>query len=504
MSDVTSTSQAGLEALDTIEEFAGRHGSAVDEPIRDWRIASSANDRTNAENGRRGSHLNQSAQSDNDRRVRALESEMRARCPEVTKDPVLERPSVMPRYTSNVERADAHDLLVRRRCSRPNYKDPNSGLGRLKTRKSKMKASDTHRWQFNDVEICQALKEAVECQPVGVVEALLEMGTNITSPHTEQKGKILRRKVVEVEPENLLEVAVSRGNTDVLQVLASHGALSSHMAQALHSAVKQNLPDLVQILLEYGADPNAFRGGIILSAIELQKSSLVRLLFRAPVRINSDLLTDALEAAVTRNSLEIVSLLVLHEADINHKRGIALRKAVQDQRIEIVLSLMKGRPTATTVSAVFDDAFSANSQRSVEEQQLLVKILLDAGATGEPLDEVLLRVVREGHQSIAKLLIRHHASPHYRGGEVLSISLVSEDLQMLRMLMSGPIDKSLVNELFNRLPRTYHKQETYDLISLLVSKGAEGRPLDAALVTAVQQKSSQVLELLLDNQACAD
>ena len=88
---------------------------------------------------------------------------------------------------------------------------------------------------------------------------------------------------------------------------------------------------------------------------------------------------------------------------------------------------MKGRPTATTVTAVFDDAFSASSQRSVEEQQLLIKILLDGGATGEHLDQVLLRVVREGHKSIAALLIRHHASPQHNGGEVLSISLASED-----------------------------------------------------------------------------
>jgi transcriptional regulator NrdR family protein len=218
---------------------------------------------------------------------------MKARCPEVTKDPMLEKPSAMPRDTSNVEREDAHGLLVRRRRNRPDYKDPNSGLGRFKTRKSKMKASDTHRWKFSDEEMCQTLKEAVECQPVGIVEALLEMGNSMTS-HMEQKSKILRKETIKLKPVNLLEVAISRGNVDVLQVLASHRALPSHMADTLHSAVKQNLPNFVQIFLQYGADPNAFRGAILLSAIELQKPTLVRLLFRAPVSINKDLITDAL------------------------------------------------------------------------------------------------------------------------------------------------------------------------------------------------------------------
>lgn len=504
MSGASSASQAGLEALDCVEEFAGRHRGATVESMADWRFASSGIDRANAGNGRSGSILARSAQSDIDLRVRALESEMNARYPEITKDPMLERPSAIPKYASNVEREDAHDLLVRRRCNRPNYRDPNSGLGRFKTRKSKMKASDTHLWKFSNEEVSQALREAVECQPVGVVEALLEMGPNITSPHMEQKSKILRTKTIKEESLNLLEVAISRGSVDFLEVLASHGASPSHMAETLHSAVKQNLPNFVQILLQYGADPSAFRGAVLLSAIELQKPSLLRLLFRAPVSINKDVLTDALETAVTQNNSEFVSLLVFHKANVNHKQGAALQKAVQDQRIEIVLAMMKGKPTAATVSAVFDDAFSTSSRRSVEEQQLLIKILLDAGATGEHLDQVLLRVVREGHQSIAALLIRHHASPRYSGGEVLSISLAAKDIQMLRTLMSGYVDKDLLNELFDLIPQTYHKQETHDLISLLISKGADGRPLDAALVTAVQQKSSQVLKLLLDNQASAD
>ena len=78
--------------------------------------------------------------------------------------------------------------------------------------------------------------------------------------------------------------------------------------------------------------------------VSSQKPALVKLLLRARVKVHKEFLTENLSTAAAQGQADIVSVLITHGANVNHDRAAALRKAVQDQRVDLVLAIMKGKP----------------------------------------------------------------------------------------------------------------------------------------------------------------
>ena len=261
---------------------------------------------------------------------------------------------------------------------------------------------------------------------------------------------------------------------------------------------------MVLALLQYEADPNAREGTIFQAAVTSQKPEIVKLLLRARVKVAKAYLTASLPVAVSQGNSEIVSLLVVYGADVNDDHASALRKAVQAQRIDLVLAIMRGKPSKAVVSVAFEDAFSANSSTTLPEKYLLIEILLCGGAQGDCVAETLVRVVRAGHRNIARLLVLHGASLQFKRAEALRIAVAAGNIQLVDILMVGNVPKDCATDLFNEIPKPYTDNQTYDLMSALIFKGATGTPLDEALVAAVQQKSVRITRLLLDHKANAD
>ncbi|KAM0805799.1 hypothetical protein BDR22DRAFT_797658, partial [Usnea florida] len=294
------------------------------------------------------------------------------------------------------------------------------------------------------------------------------------------------------------------GNVDMVHLLASHRASVTSKAEALDVAVKQNKVAVVEALLRYDVDPNAFGGSTFQSAISTQNPRVVSLLLRARQKVLQSLLNVCLPIAVEQGKTEIVSLLVLHGANVNEAHALALRKAAQSQRIDLLLAIMKGNPTSDSVSSVFEDAFLPNVSLTVKEQYHPLYILLCGGASGDPVPEVLVRVVRAGHCRLARMLIVHGASLQYKNAAALKQAVRARDVRMLKTLTLGKISKSHATDVFTEVPQSFTESQTYELMSLLISKGARGIPLDKALVSAVEKKLENITTLLLDHKASAD
>jgi len=140
----------------------------------------------------------------------------------------------------------------------------------------------------------------------------------------------------------------------------------------------------------------------------------------------------------------------------------------------------------------------------VEETYLLLDILLCGGANGDPVAEVLIRVVRAGRCGIAQMLIAHGASLRYKGAAAVKQAVTARNVRMLNTLSLGKVSRDCATDVFSEIPQPFTEGQTHDLMSPLISKGARGVPLDKALVSAVEQKLESVTILLLDHRASAD
>lgn len=493
------TGQAGLEAMDPIQESKDWEDHSTSRtPIPSNPLAEPA--------GVNAMLRESSVRTNTVDRAETLARLIKRRCPDVVIDPDIEAAGPRVADASTSDRTHAHDLLVRTRTRDPKYKDPSSGLGRLKSKHARQKASDSHNWTFGQSELSQALKEAVDSGHVGVAEVLLDMGANVNSlqdvPKHSLKG--FRQKVARSIPTNFILAAASRNNVEMVKLLASRGVIRKSLEEALDKAVKQNLPKVVLVLLQYGADPNAMLGTIFRSAVTSQSSEVVSLLLRAPSKVSSALLTASLPIAVSHGHTKMVALLIAYGADVNGDHASGLGTAVRAHRIDLVLAIMRGKPTGQAVSSVIEEAVSVNSSITVPERYLLIEILLCGGATGDPVARTLVQIVRAGHRGIAKLLVLHGASLQYNRAEALEIAVKNENVAMLRTLLLGDLHQESANQLFSGIPHPFTETKTYNIMSALISKGATGEPLDAALVAASQQKLLKITKLLLDHNASVD
>ncbi|CAD6585238.1 MAG: hypothetical protein ASARMPRED_002104 [Alectoria sarmentosa] len=502
--DNSSVSQAGLEAMDAIaenEDWEGGHPPTQSVPFH---IRSSHRNHSKTTDFLEGVSRRSSIRTDTAGRAERLETLVQAKSPKVARGPVIEASGPWTRQASVIDRSHAHDILVRSHTGHPKYKDPSAGLaGLLKSKKSKQKASDDQNWVFNKEELSLALQEALESGHVGVAEVLIDLGADVNFRTTVAKRKLHRNDVRSV-PTNHIKIAASTSNIDMVRLLASHGASSTNQAEALDTAVKQNLPGVVETLLKYDADPNSIGGTIFQSAITTQNAAIVKLLLRARKGVLRSLLNACLPTAVEQGQVEIVSLLVLYGADVNDDHALALRKAVQSQRADLLLATMKGNPSSQSVSLAFEDAFLPNSPIGIEDKYLLLDILLCGGANGNPVAEVLIRVVRAGHCGIARMLIAHGASLDFKRAAALKQAVIAQNVRMLNTLSLGRISSACATDVFTEIPQPFVERQTKNLMSPLISKGAKGIPLDKALVSAVQQKLEDVTVLLLDHKASAD
>ena len=445
-----------------------------------------------------------SFRSDTTIAAQRLASLIQSRCPNIRRDPDIERFWPRPTESSGLDRLAARDVLVRKRRDDPKFKDPSKTLGnKFKSKEKKQKAANSDTWVFGPHELSLALREAVESGDIVITKALIDMGADVNSFKQVVKSKLKGSRVNSI-PTNYAKIAASHNNADMVSLLAISGASPNYLLDVLEHSVEHNLQHIVLSLLHLGVDWSSRSESIFGAAIASQDPALIRLLLRSRSRVNKDLLTRNLPIAVEQGQTEIVSLLVTYEANTGFENASALRKAVQLQRIDLVLAIMKGIESnvrSVIASSVVSEAFSTSSLLTQPEQRLLIDILLCAGARGDPVARILVQVVRAGNRSIAKLLVKHSANLHYNNAEALRVAIATEKIDMLSTLLMGNITKEVASSAVDDIPHACSEDRMHTVLSLLITKGASGPPLNRALVRAVQRKYHKALGLLLDHQA---
>ena len=440
-----------------------------------------------------------------DDRAKRLAFLIERKCPNVTIEPDIEPQARRISTASGLSRQMALDILTRNKRNTPGFKHPAKGMKNiLKSPKLKLNLSDPCNWQFSDQEKSQALRDAVADGMVDIAEAILDMGADVNTVIETAKSKILRRQSAAIRSTDYISTAASNNDVDMVALLASRGASPSHLGEALHIAVKHNLPRVVETLLQFNANPNALDGKVFKSAIMSQKPALVRLLLRARIKVLKRYVTQGLLSAVTGGQAEVISILIKYEPDVDYENAAALRKAVQDQRVDLVLIIMRARPSISSVSSVFNDVSSVSSiNEPLETRFLLFEILLCGGAQGDTVAEILIQLVRRRERSLVRLLVKHGASLQYRKAESLRLAVASGDIDLVGTLMSGQVSSKCAINRLNDIQRPFVHDRTHAIMSILLSKaqGATGLALDKAIVVSVEQRLVDITKLLLNHRA---
>ena len=284
-----------------------------------------------------------------------------------------------------------------------------------------LEAGARHDIQFFRPESRSALQCAVQGDCTSLVELLLAKRTYTSEESLDRS--IALSQAMSKWPINVdIVSALLNANVNVNYVPAHY---PRH--PPLHSAAQAGSIELVQLLLEAGANVNAtdFFGGTILEcALEKRNLLLVQILLDAGAEVNAPASTvrgrTALQKAVQENNMNAVSLLLSRNADVNASAAriggaTALQAAVIKGNINMVRLLLKAgaHVNAPPASSYGRMALDAAAERGRLDILLL---LLEHDDDVEALDHRCRRAAHvatlNGHHAILTILKEYRKDSH--------------------------------------------------------------------------------------------
>ncbi|KAI0132628.1 ankyrin repeat-containing domain protein [Xylariales sp. AK1849] len=213
-------------------------------------------------------------------------------------------------------------------------------------------------------------------------------------------------------PKGILETAVQFNNIEALKWLLDAGVsvndkVPKSNATPLTTAIRENRPELVDLLLAHGADPNVRGQDWPVCMAVRQPIILKRLL---PALAEPRAFKGVMEMAVVANQLESIKLLLRAGVSVEDRNGgvfSPLTTAIREDRKEIVKFLLD----------------EANA---------------DPNAPGEHLPIVkALRRLHDGDTEILEMVLAKGADPNkvYRGHNAIIQALEDGDADILQLLV---------------------------------------------------------------------
>ncbi|KAJ7756034.1 ankyrin repeat-containing domain protein [Mycena maculata] len=317
-----------------------------------------------------------------------------------------------------------------------------------------------------------------------------------------------------------LHAASGQGHIEVVRLLLANGAdlkaQGGRFWTALHAASTSGSVELVQLLLDEGLDANT-EGGSECTALHAASIkghlAVARLLLEHGADVNRECdkhdnkvdskfmhwilrigqrvwqcggaYGTALQAASFAGSVEVVTLLLEHGADVNAKGGMygsALQAGSISGSLDVVHLLLEGGADVNALGGFYGTALQAATYRTVELVRLLLDQGADVNAEGGCLWTALQAASSDGNMEIVALLLQRGAYVNIHGGYLGSA------LQAAATAASS--------------------NDALKLVELLIEKGADvnarGGRFGSALNIALQKGRQEIVETLLFHGAEKD
>ncbi|EAU37833.1 conserved hypothetical protein [Aspergillus terreus NIH2624] len=226
---------------------------------------------------------------------------------------------------------------------------------------------------------------------------------------------------------NALQAASGEGHENVVQMLLDRGAdinaRGSFYGNALQTASLQGHSNVVYILLDRGADVNAqggsFGNAVVAASLQGHEKIVQILLDRgADISARGGYYDNVLQAASYGGHEKIVQILLDRGADINAQGGFygnALQAASYGGHEKIVQILLDRGADINAQGGFYGNALQAASDEGHEK---VVHILLDGGADinaqGRLYDNALQAASNNGRKKVVKMLLDRGADQRLR------------------------------------------------------------------------------------------
>lgn len=346
--------------------------------------------------------------------------------------------------------------------------------------------------EFTARELNKVLAEVIEADgSLGVVKALLALGADVNfvrRRHSTTWNKITQRNQPG-ERSNILLRAVIRCRPETVKELAAH-ADQANLDAVLHHAIARGDLAVLAALLEHGASPvnlhDDFQEVVYHDQVQLLKVLLSG--HHLPcLRCRS----TGLRIAVENRSMEVVRLLLDHWADVNYGDAVALTRAVEISRPDLVALLLSGSVQASSRSldaAIGKLRHLLGENDSTLNRQML-ELCLSAGASGPEtmrlVTEGLVELVRRRHIQLIGIVLRHKRPPGQYEAAALIEAVRAEQLDVVTKLLEYKPSPPSLGVAISQTVGVGSPRFRYEATRLLIESGAQGPCAAEALVKTV-------------------
>ncbi|KAL5342243.1 hypothetical protein BJX70DRAFT_338994 [Aspergillus crustosus] len=297
----------------------------------------------------------------------------------------------------------------------------------------------------------------------------------------------------------LLRATEEDRNEELVLLLLHHGASINYQeGAAVRKAISRH--DLVLLVHLLQHEPNevtlnsGFALGMTVPDARIKYEAYRLLLQAGPVSIR--LLEEALVAAADGGwkMAAICELLLENRASPNYATGAPICRAIKaaGYKVDILQLFLRYGVSEEAVAAALACAFETLQS---EIRLSTVELLLTAHKPQLTLDQLLLKTIHAPScdHKLLRCLLNANASVFYQGGESILHTVMSNDIETLRLLEPHFHGHSGISEIFmtvwgNGKRANSHQEEA--VLSLLVSAGASGEPISMALLETVKTVSA--------------
>ncbi|KAL2268976.1 hypothetical protein VTJ83DRAFT_3822 [Remersonia thermophila] len=341
-------------------------------------------------------------------------------------------------------------------------------------------------------EVNKVLAEVVENDgSVGLVKALLAMGAdvNFRRRRSASWSKITSRSVPE-DRSDILRRAVIRCRPETVHAIAAR-ADQVNLDSVLHDAVVRGNLAVLSALLEHGASPVSLHDDFQ-EVVYHNNLPLLRVLLSGHHLPCLACRSAGLRIAIENRSPDAVRLLLDHWADVNYADGIALTRAVELARPDLVALLLSGsvQPSSRSLDAAVGKLrplLGGGSDDLITRDML--ELCLAAGASGletaRLITEDFIELVRRRHVSFIRTILQYQKPPGQYEAAALVEAIRAEQLDVVTTLLSFKPSPGNLAAAISQAVGVGSPLFRYEATRLLVQSGAQGSCAAEALVKTV-------------------
>ncbi|KAG9237003.1 hypothetical protein BJ875DRAFT_191720 [Amylocarpus encephaloides] len=371
---------------------------------------------------------------------------------------------------------------------------------------------------FNYKEIHEELQIAIAYgDRPGLVEVLRDMLTEHGGKvdfYREKSTSFWKRLWKSDQKEirsDYLSTAATSGDLDSVQIFVTHSDQTS-LDQSLDNALQaKDIPNkllITELLLAYGADAG-HQHLPFNTAIQSRDLDMMKLLISATNPVPQECLSGGLLSAVKLGFLDVLFLLVLGGADANGAdgNGEALKVAVAAGEDHLTaITLCDTPPSSHNLDEGMGVLFSRGLE-DISRQEALMEILVSKGASGLGTDAVLVLLTKSliSHppteestiKGMMKSLVDHGASINYDDAAALKLSVSNSRIDLINILLQAPhLDVHKASDTFQEIDTRADPETALEISSRLIDRGAQGAPVNEALIHAVKSNHIDTIKML--------